>query len=103
MRDEHDTDIQEVGGTSPEFRTQLAKQLEELVPEAIADGKVDVQKLKELLSEDASDTNERFGLFWPGKKACHARRTRLYYGYFEACQRTQQRLGFYPEYLYRGR
>ncbi len=66
--DEHDTDIHEIGGTSPEFRTQLAKQLEDLVPEAIADGKVDVAKLKELLQEDAGDTNERFGLFWPGKK-----------------------------------
>ncbi len=66
--DEHDTDIHEISGTSPEFRTQLARQLEELVPEAIADGKVDVAKLKELLQEDAGDTNERFGLFWPGKK-----------------------------------
>lgn len=66
--DDFDSDTQEIQGTSPEFRTQLAKQLEELVPEAIADGKVDVQKLKELLSEDAGDTNERFGLFWPGKK-----------------------------------
>lgn len=66
--DDFDSDIQEIQGTSPEFRTQLAKQLEELLPEAIADGKVDVQKLKELLQEDAGDTNERFGLFWPGKK-----------------------------------
>ena len=66
--DEHDTDIHEISGTSPEFRTQLARQLEELVPEAVADGKVDVAKLKELLQEDAGDTNERFGLFWPGKK-----------------------------------
>ena len=66
--DEHETDIHEISGTSPEFRTQLAKQLEELAPEAIADGKVDVAKLKELLQEDAGDTNERFGLFWPGKK-----------------------------------
>ncbi len=66
--DEHDTDIHEISGISPEFRTQLAKQLEELVPEAVADGKVDVVKLKELLAEDAGDTNERFGLFWPGKK-----------------------------------
>lgn len=66
--DKHDTDIHELSGTSPEFRTQLAKQLEELAPEAVADGKVDVVKLKELLQEDAGDTNERFGLFWPGKK-----------------------------------
>ncbi len=61
-------DIQEVPSGSPEFRTELAKQLEELVPEAIADGKVDVPKLRELLAEDAGDTTERFGLTWPGKR-----------------------------------
>jgi adenine-specific DNA-methyltransferase len=66
--DEQNTDIHELSGKTPEFRTQLARQLEDLVPEAIADGKVDVAKLKELLAEDAGDTNERFGLFWPGKK-----------------------------------
>ena len=66
--DDSQTDIHELSGKSPEFRTQLAKQLEELVPEVVADGKVDVQKLKELLQEDSGDTNERFGLFWPGKK-----------------------------------
>ena len=66
--DDSQTDIHELNGKSPEFRTQLARQLEELVPEAVADGKVDVAKLKELLQEDAGDTSERFGLFWPGKK-----------------------------------
>ena len=66
--DEQNTDIHELSGKSPEFRTKLAKQLEDLVPEAIADGRVDVLKLKELLDEDAGDTKERFGLFWPGKK-----------------------------------
>ena len=66
--EDQNTDIYELNGKTPEFRTQLAKQLEELVPEAIADGKVDVAKLKELLEEDAGDTKERFGLFWPGKK-----------------------------------
>ena len=64
----HDTDIHELNGTSPDFHTELAKQLQRIVPEAIADGKVDVVKLSELLQEDAGDTNERFGLFWPGKK-----------------------------------
>lgn len=68
MSDDQNTDIHELDGKSPEFRTQLAKQLEDLVPEAIADGKVDVDKLKELLQEDAGDSKERFGLFWPGKK-----------------------------------
>ncbi|MEL6050711.1 site-specific DNA-methyltransferase [Corynebacterium rouxii] len=61
-------EINEVSGSSPDFRTELAEQLAELAPEAIADGKIDVEKLKELLEGDASDTSERFGLFWPGKK-----------------------------------
>ena len=63
MRDQIvDNDINKLPSTSPNFRTDLAKKLEELVPEAIADGKVDVVKLKELLAEDAGEPNERFGL-----------------------------------------
>lgn len=61
-------DINETPGSTPNFRTELAEKLAELVPEAIADGKVDVVKLKELLQEDAGDETERFGLFWPGKR-----------------------------------
>ncbi|MCT1590769.1 site-specific DNA-methyltransferase [Kocuria palustris] len=58
----------ETPSTTPNFQTELAAQLAELMPEVIADGKVDVEKLKELLDGDAADTSERFGLFWPGKK-----------------------------------
>lgn len=61
-------DIYEIPPSSPNFHTELAKQLAEIAPEAIADGKVDVDKLKELLNSDISENNERFGLFWPGKK-----------------------------------
>jgi adenine-specific DNA-methyltransferase len=61
-------DIFEIPGVTPDFRTELAAQLAELVPEAIADGKVDVAKLRELLGDDVGDENERFGLFWPGKR-----------------------------------
>ena len=61
-------DIHETPSSTPNFRTELAEQLAELVPEAIADGKVDVTKLQELLDGDAAEGNERFGLFWPGKK-----------------------------------
>lgn len=61
-------DIHETPSSTPNFRTELAAQLAELVPEAIADGKVDVTKLQELLDGDAAEGNERFGLFWPGKK-----------------------------------
>lgn len=61
-------EIHETPSTTPNFQTELAAQLAELMPEVIADGKVDVEKLKELLDGDAADTSERFGLFWPGKK-----------------------------------
>ncbi len=61
-------DIYETPSTTPNFRTELAAQLADLIPEAIADGKVDVEKLKELLDGDAADGSERFGLFWPGKR-----------------------------------
>lgn len=61
-------DIYETPSTTPNFQTELAAQLADLIPDAIADGKVDVAKLQELLSTDAADPNERFGLFWPGKK-----------------------------------
>ena len=62
--EQQNTNNHQLISTSPNFRTDLAKKLEELVPEAIADGKVDVVKLKELLAEDAGEPNERFGLFW---------------------------------------
>ena len=61
-------EIHQVPSTTPNFQTELASQLAELMPEVIADGKVDVGKLKELLDVDVADTSERFGLFWPGKK-----------------------------------
>jgi hypothetical protein len=35
-------DIFEVSGATPNFRTELAAQLAELVPEAVADGKLDI-------------------------------------------------------------
>ncbi|MCO5219180.1 MAG: hypothetical protein M9953_11070, partial [Thermomicrobiales bacterium] len=54
--------------TTQNFQTKLAVRLADLVPEAITDGRVDVEKLKELLGDDTSDDGERFGLFWPGKK-----------------------------------
>lgn len=70
MNEETDMEyeIHETPSSTPNFRTELAAQLAELMPEAIADGKVDVEKIKELLEDDAADSTERFGLFWPGKK-----------------------------------
>lgn len=65
---QHTDEINELPATTPNFKTDLAKQLQGLIPEAIADGKVDTKKLQELLADDAADTSERFGLFWPGKR-----------------------------------
>ncbi|WP_052073565.1 site-specific DNA-methyltransferase [Rhodococcoides fascians] len=61
-------EIYETRSTSPNFQTELVAKLADLIPEAISDGKVDVHKLKELLDGDAADSNERFGLYWPGQK-----------------------------------
>lgn len=60
-------EIFDTPSTTPNLQTELAAQLAGLMPEAIADGKVDVEKIKELLGSDAADSSERFGLFWPGK------------------------------------
>lgn len=69
MNDQQPTDdIQNIPSTSPDLKTELVKKLQEIVPEAITDGKVDTKKLKELLDDDSADDSERFGLFWPGKK-----------------------------------
>ncbi|MDZ4655317.1 MAG: site-specific DNA-methyltransferase [Coriobacteriia bacterium] len=68
MSNDDSQNIYETPSTTPSFKTELAAQLSELIPEAIADGKVDIEKLKELLGDDLGDDRERFGLFWPGKK-----------------------------------
>jgi len=64
----NDDDIHEIPRATPDLQTELARRLQELVPEAIADSKVDVTKLTELLGDDAGSKAERFGLFWPGKR-----------------------------------
>lgn len=46
-------------------RTQ---ELAQLFPEAMTDGKVDVEKLKLLLGEKVEESQERYGLTWPGKR-----------------------------------
>jgi adenine-specific DNA-methyltransferase len=60
--------VNEIPGHTPELKNELALQISDLAPEAFLDGKLDFEKLKELLGEDVSEDRERFGLFWPGKK-----------------------------------
>lgn len=58
----------DVPSSSPNFRTHLAKELARLAPEIMADGKLDVNRLAEMLGDDTASGNERFGLVWPGKR-----------------------------------
>lgn len=60
-------DYEEVPATTPNFQSAAAQKLAELFPEAIQDGKVDVDVLRAILGEDMGEQRERFGLFWPGK------------------------------------
>ncbi|WP_202879023.1 hypothetical protein [Corynebacterium zhongnanshanii] len=41
--------INHVPGTTPDFTTEAAKKLVDLFPEIVADGKIDLDKLKMLL------------------------------------------------------
>ena len=59
---------QKISGSSPNFRNALVSQLSDSWPEVVADGKVDFEKLKELLGSDVTEDRERFGLYWPGKR-----------------------------------
>ena len=44
--------------------------LKELFPEVFSEDKIDFEKLKLTLGEEITDSEERFGLQWPGKKDC---------------------------------
>ena len=51
------------------FTEDRLKELQAVVPEAFADGKVNWETLKEALGEQVEEENqEHFGLFWPGKR-----------------------------------
>ncbi|WP_257993751.1 hypothetical protein [Corynebacterium ulcerans] len=43
-----------VPSSSPNFRTELARELADLAPEIIVDGKLDINKLAELVDADAA-------------------------------------------------
>lgn len=60
-------ELNELPATSPNFQTDIARQLADLLPEVVADGKIDVAALQAVLGDDAAAGSERFGLFWPGK------------------------------------
>ena len=47
------------------------QQLKEILPEAIAESKMDWKKLKATLGEDIIFANERYVLNWAGKNEAH--------------------------------
>jgi adenine-specific DNA-methyltransferase len=69
-----DTELPEkITPQSPSFKTELAQKIAEIAPEVVSDGKLDVTKLRELVNGDAENSPpEKFGLFWPGKRAAQA-------------------------------
>mgnify|MGYP003353410425 CR=1 FL=1 len=46
---------------------ELLRSLAMLFPQAITDGKVDLERLKQALGEHVETGRERYGLTWPGK------------------------------------
>ena len=51
-------EINKVPAGSPDFRTEAATKLAELFPETVSDGKIDIDKIKELLGEDSGGGND---------------------------------------------
>jgi adenine-specific DNA-methyltransferase len=55
------------------FTEDRLRELQAVVPEAFADGRINWDTLREAMGEQLEEEGqERFGLFWPGK--CEARR-----------------------------
>lgn len=54
-------------GTSQTPETEKLKALQQLLPEAFSEGKIDWEKLKATLGEDINFANERYVLNWAGK------------------------------------
>lgn len=71
MKNNND-EIEKIIPSSPNFQTELAQKIAEIVPEAMSDGKIDVVKLRELINGDVENSPEKFGLFWPGKARAQA-------------------------------
>jgi adenine-specific DNA-methyltransferase len=58
-----------IGTQSPDslLASQLAEAVNAVAPQAITDGKVDLERLKQALGGHVETGRERYGLTWPGK------------------------------------
>ena len=59
--------ITHLDGQSLDIAAEKLAQLKAILPEAFAEGKLDVDKLKLVLGNDVHVGEERYGLNWPGK------------------------------------
>lgn len=55
-------------GTFPDFIDKRIEQLKTLFPEAVSEGKVDFEKLRQSMGEIVDDRPERYSFTWAGKK-----------------------------------
>lgn len=58
----------QVADASPDFRAELLARLRKAAPEAFAEGKLDIEKLKALVGDAAESCPERYEFNWAGKR-----------------------------------
>lgn len=63
-------EIEKVDLKSLQITEDVKEQLKSLMPHVFSEGKIDFEKLKLTLGEEITDSEERFGLQWSGKKDC---------------------------------
>jgi len=54
-------------GKTPDIGEENIKKLKQLFPEVFTEGKIDFEKLKQVLGEYVEDSNERYNFTWNGK------------------------------------
>lgn len=60
--------ISRISGNTLDIRKALIKHLLRDVPEVATDGKIDLEKLKDILADEVEDSIERYSFTWNGKK-----------------------------------
>jgi len=60
--------IEHVERTSADLLTDNVARLREMFPQAVAEGKIDFAKLRELLGDEVDDRPERYSFTWAGKR-----------------------------------
>ena len=54
-------------GKTPDIAEENIKKLKQIFPEVVTEGKIDFDKLRQLLGEYVDDSNERYNFTWNGK------------------------------------